>query len=365
MYSLPFDYRAMAVAFWLVFAGTGHAQTAEYVIHISVDCLRPAAVEQLVREGKAPSFQRLQAEGAFTHNARTDFDSTNTLPNHTTQLTGRGVLGPEGHNWPQNSTPEPGLTLHAKRGSYVAGVFDVAHDHGLRTGAYVTKGKFSFLRLSYDAEHGGDDVTDADNGKSKTDAFLTFDPRAPNPAGRNSDDLVAALIPTMRSEPYRYVFIHFTEVDNNAHGNGVSDDPDSPYMKAVEKVDGWVGQVLNLVDTDPKLKGKTAVVLTADHGGVLGEKADTAHKDPANPQNYTVPLYVWGPGIGAGDLYAANRDTRQDPGSDRPNYDGPANEQPFRNGDVANLCLQLLGLPAVPGSTIGEEQNIRFPKPAR
>ena len=64
---------------------------------------------------------------------------------------------------------------------------------------------------------------------------------------------------------------------------------------------------------------------------------------------------VWGNGVGPGtDLYDLNPDYA-DPGRDRMSYDGV---QPVRNGMVANLVLDLLGLPAVPGSEHDAAQDL-------
>ena len=58
---------------------------------------------------------------------------------------------------------------------------------------------------------------------------------------------------------------------------------------------------------------------------------------------------VAGPGVPAGaDLYELNADDYRDPGTRRTTY--RQSPQPVRNGDLANLTLDLLDLPAVPGS---------------
>ena len=100
---------------------------------------------------------------------------------------------------------------------------------------------------------------------------------------------------------------------------------------------------MDAVEADPRLAGRTAVVLTADHGGF-----GTDHRDE-RVEDYTVPFYVWGAGIPAADLYALNP-LRADPGTENVGF--VAERQPVRNGDAGNLALSLLGLCPLPGSTI-------------
>jgi hypothetical protein len=105
------------------------------------------------------------------------------------------------------------------------------------------------------------------------------------------------------------------------------------------------------VENDPRLAGNTAIILTSDHGG-------SGHSHGAdNREHYTVPFYVWGPGVPAGDLYVLNDGLRGDPLRGRPGFDVPL--QPIRNGAVANLALALLGLDPVPGSSINTASLMR------
>ena len=62
------------------------------------------------------------------------------------------------------------------------------------------------------------------------------------------------------------------------------------------------------------------------------------------------------------ELYSLNSQSRLDPGDGRPLYSDPL--QPIRNGDAANLELELHGLPAIPGSTINATQDLSVPEPS-
>jgi hypothetical protein len=315
-----------------------------HVIHISVDGLRPDAITAL-GPSNLPHFYRLRTEGAFTDNARSDFDYTITLPNHTTQLTGRGVLGPTGHNWTSNSDPAPDQTLASNKGSYVAGVFDVAHDCGLSTGEYASKSKFSLFATSWDADNGAPDVILPDNGRNKIDVYVNDSDTA---------GLVSTLISDLTLKPLEYVFLHLADPDAVGHAHGWDITPGSEYSNAIKTMDDRLGTIFDLIDGDSRFTGCTAILLTADHGGSGGD-----HSNPTVPEDFTVPFYLWGPGIMAGaDLYALNRSTRLDPDRDRPDYS--ASLQPIRNGESANVALKLLGLKPVPGSTINPAQNLAW-----
>lgn len=321
------------------------ADSARYVIHVSVDGLRPDAVTRH-GPGELPHFYRLRTEGAFTDRAHTDVDYSNTLPNHTAQLTGRPVLGEAGHGWTSNKDPKPGETLHTRRGAYVPSVFDVVHDHGLRTGAYASKSKFVLLDRSYDETHGAPDVTGPDDGRDKIDTFVI---------DKDTGDLVERFVRDMQADPYDYAFVHLRDPDSRGHVWGWRLWKWHPYMRAVRHVDDLLGQIFHLVDTDPRLAGRTTIILTADHGGSGHDHGD------GDASHYTVPFYVWGPGVPAADLYELNADIRYVPVAGRPDYG--ASLQPIRNGSAANLALSLLGLDPVPGSTINASVPMRVSLP--
>jgi hypothetical protein len=310
---------------------------AAHVVVVSVDGLRPDAVTEL-GPTEAPNFYRLRTQGAFTDNARADFHSTITLPNHTSMLTGRPVAGEGGHGWTSNDDPAPGLDVHVRRGRYVPSIFDVAHDHGLRTALFSSKSKFVLFDRSYDGQTGAPDLVGPDHGRDKIDVYRGFG---------ESEAMMADVVSTLRTAPPAFTFVHIQDPDGTGHTLGFDPAPGTAYSATVKRVDGLLGGLLDAIETSPTLAGQTTVILTSDHGGV-----GTSHFEANLLACYRVPFYAWGTAVRAGaDLYALQGATRADPGTGRPALDAAA--QPIRNGDVANLAARLLGLSAVPDSTIG------------
>jgi hypothetical protein len=307
-----------------------------YVIHVSVDGLRGGAIAK-IGPRSLPHLYRLMIEGAFTDDARNDYDITVTLPNHTCELTGRPVLGPDGHGVGFNS--DDGRTLESVHGSYVAGVFDVAHDHGLATGMYASKSKFALFDRSWNEKNGAPDTTGVDNGRDKIDVYVYQ---------ANTSALIDSFVARMTASPQRYAFIHLADPDAIGHSDGWDS---AHYLQSIARIDTLVGRIFDLIDRDARFANATYLVVTADHGGNGIE-----HDNAADPLDYTVPFYVWGPGVPAGaDLYRLNPSTRANPGNGRPPYS--ASPPPIRNGEAANLSLDLLGLPAVPGSVLDAAQD--------
>jgi hypothetical protein len=305
------------------------------VLLISVDGLNPDAITTLGTTG-TPALHRLMTEGVSTLNARSTFESTQTLPNHTSMITGRPVTEPGGHGVLFNE--DNGSTVHVSAGGYVAGAFDVAHDNGLPTSLYVGKTKFDFLDRSWNATNGAPDTTGADNGRDKIDSYVV------GTGGTNTP----ALISRMQAGLAGFVMLHFHEPDGAGHASGYMS---QPYLEAVTRTDAWIGQLLTAIAADPALAARTTVVVTSDHGG-LG----TSHADASQPVNYRVPFFAWGNQVGHGaDLYALNPD-RTDPGTGRPTYTVAG--QPVRSAEAGNLVTELLGLGVVPGSRINTNQSL-------
>jgi hypothetical protein len=314
----------------------------DHVLVISVDGLRPDLLEA-PHLASFPNFARLM-QGAHTLDARTDPQYTITLPNHISMVTGRPVLGPYGHGWVDNDEPagaKQGGSIHVRKGTYITSMFDVAHDAGLATSLATSKTKFWLFEQSFGWDSGARDTTGDDQGSSKIDLFL-FGDRTADIAGATADRL-------RRTTARSLDFIHFAAPDIAGHSYDWIVKPGTPYFRSVEEVDRGLGTILEAIDADPDLRGKTAIILTSDHGGGVPRKT---HTDITCPLNFRIAFLIWTGGAEpASDLYKTCGlrvlPNREDIGS------RDAEVQPIRNGDAANAALQLLGLPPIPGSYYG------------
>ncbi|WP_435769577.1 alkaline phosphatase family protein [Nocardioides sp. SYSU DS0651] len=285
------------------------------VVVVSIDGLASYAVT----EQGTPTLHRLLEEGAGTLNARTAYEQTHTLPNHTGMVTGRRVdpaEGGHGVTWNEESrrTVRPG----------VQSVFSVIARAGGDSAVFAGKPKFEMWERAWPG----------------TIDELVIDDDLPALTGALLDDLA--------EERRELTFFHVAAPDSAGHEHAWG----SPqYDAAVVEADAALARVVDAVEADPRLARETLVVVTADHGGARGE---FEHGDPASRADHQVPFVVWGRGVAAADLYALNPDYA-DPGTGRPSYDGP---QPVRNAAVANLVLDLLRLRPVPGSQVGTRHDL-------
>ena len=333
----------------------GAAPAADHVIVISVDGLRPDGIEEVIDDDRGETFERFQDEGVWTHDARTDHGYTRTMPNNISIVTGRPVAGDLGHEWTRNDDVGRFDTLHKNKDSYVASMFDVAHDHGLRTAVYRSKEKLVIFDNSYDSSDGASDITGADDGRRKIDIERSTDDDDQSGAER-ANLLVEKFIEDYEvgEDPIHLSYLHIVDPDEVGHGNRWT----WPiYHDAIADVNTYIGDIIVALESNPVYAGNTTIILTTDHGGT-----GSSHSDEGKSLNYTIPFYVWGADVGGnGDLYTLNSSTRVQP-SGRPAF--ALTNQPIRNGDAANLALDLLDLPAIPGSSINSFQDLAVGSPA-
>lgn len=315
-YIIRFRIRGVATDLDCVF----QHEPAERVVHISIDGLR----SDHVTAATMPVLHGLLGRSSFTLNARSDRTVTKTLPNHLSQLTGRPVAGPDGHGVEFNSN-RPGAVHDFAPVEYVPSTFDVVHDHGGRTAAFVGKSKFWFINRSWNSDNGAPDLTGIDNGTDKIDHFKKGAP----------EWLVDNLLRQLTQADAEYVFFHIRTPDSAGHDFGWGS---VEYDAAVADADELVAQILSGIETSPSLSRNTAVVIVADHGGPVG---GLVHSDAANPENFTIPFIVhkttWTSSV---DLYDLNPDRREPLPDENPT-------EAIRTLDVANLVTSLLGYPPV------------------
>jgi hypothetical protein len=242
------------------------------------------------------------------------------------------------HGYTDDGSPSPSWTLHNQGNpdvSYTVSAFDVAHDAGLSTALFASKTKFVIYEQSYNGTTGALHP----RGRDKIDTFY---------ASGSTASMQSQLLSGLSQNHYNYTFVHYADPDLAGHSFGWG----SPaYDNAVARIDGYLGGLFNLVSTDATFAGRTAILLSADHGG-----NGFSHSGMASPLVYTIPFYIWGAGVEHGDLYAFNSRTRTSPGTTRPTY--TAIGQPIRNGDGGNLALDLLGLGVIPGSLVNGAQDL-------
>jgi hypothetical protein len=344
----------IATAFFVALAAQTTSGAVPYVVHMSLDGLGAVYLQPYVTAapGQFPNFVRLQTQGAFTYNARCDFGASETIPNHTSMFTGRPALRPAGfpntthHGYIINAPPESDTYHNAGNLNvpYKASVFDVVHDHGLSTGFYAGKSKLNICDRSFDAVNGAIDLIGVDNGRDKIDFAFVGDYSAYY--GTPFTNQVNALITNLMSGvPKDYSFIHIAEPDLTGHTGGWND-ANGNYSNMVRMVDVQVGRVFAAIESNPVLSNRTTLIVTTDHGG--GGIFFNGHSEPEFLPNYTIPFFVWGPGVPAGVNLYSLMPNRGDPGTNRTDYNTVP--QPIRNGDSGNLVLSLLGLPPIPGS---------------
>ncbi len=317
-------------------AATSADDPVDYVVAISVDGLNPHAIRQLGRSG-APNFYRMIDNGATTQNARTAYEQTITIPNHTGMLTGRRITGTGGHH----------VTFDEDNGTTVARQRRRLREEHLRRGAQP-RGQH---RRSTPPSPSSTSCTGRGTPRTAAptrSALTTVATRSTATSSTTSGTTSRRMVARLHANPDELSFLHLAEPDRAGHADGFMS---ASYVRAVADADRQLGRVLAAVRNDTRLLRHANVVLTADHGG-----KGASHTDATRPYDYIIPFMVWGRGVARGaDLYDLNTSDRRRPATRRPTYAG---RQPIRNLEVANVVADLLDLPTVPGSIANTAQDL-------
>ncbi len=331
--------------------GMVDAPKIEHVLVLSVDGMRPELLSPPIA-AELPGLARLLA-GPHTLQARTDTDFTVTLPNHIGMATSRLAAGPDGHGWMTNvdpPRPKDGGTIEAVHGSYVPSMFDVASDRGVSTAVIATKTKFVVFEQSYGADAGAPDLTGEDDGRDKVDVLALCEGE-----GAVAVETLRFLRSASAAGARSLALVHVGKLDEAGHASGWMLEEGSPYRQAASAVDQVMEALLTVIDADPRLAGRVAIIMTSDHGGGVPL---LTHTELQAPENFSIPFAVWmGSDSQSRDLYELNPHSRGRP--ERSTNPRAAALPPIRNSDAGNLALDLLCLPAIEGSTVNAKQDLR------
>ena len=209
-------------------------------------------------------------------------------------------------------------------GHDVSSVFRVVHNASRRTALFASKTKFSLFERSWDAG--------IDRYRMRFDNARLARLTRKDMLGHNRG----------------FTFLHLSAPDNAGHARGWGS---RAYLDAVRATDRRLGRIVRTINAHGRLSKHLVLLVTADHGG-----AGKNHDDATRLVDFRVPFLVWGPTVARGaNLYQLNPDYAN-PGERRTSY--ADSRQPVRNGAVANLALDLLGLGAVRGSEHDRAQDL-------
>jgi arylsulfatase A-like enzyme len=276
------------------------SSVTSYAIVVSLDGLRPDAIGP----ERTPTLHHLMETGSYSLTATTIMPS-NTLPSHTSMLTGEP---PERHLVKWNNVPAAKFDTVE-----VPTIFGVARARGYHTAAFFSKSKFHTLQRA-----GTLDYSQAPGGW-----FGKW----------TSKRTVADVERYLADARPNLLFVHLGEADMAGHEKGwMSGD----YLQAVSVADSAVARLLAAADTAYGA-GNYSIIISADHGG-----HDRGH-GTNDPIDVTIPWIAWGRGVKpAGELTDVKVQTM----------------------DTASTVLWLLGLPE-PTDWVGKPIVEAFqPQPA-
>lgn len=213
------------------------------VILFLVDGMRPDGITA----APTPTMDRILEGGVYTLNARTVMPSV-TLPCHVSLFFS---APPERHNiltntWTPMVRPIPGL-------------FDVLHQHGLRTASFYNWEQLRDL---------------------SSPGALNFSLMMSNllePEGRGDLELADYAIRWLTTHPFDFAFIYLGQTDELAHRTGWMSDA---YFESLHYADEAMGRVMAALPDD------VTYVVTADHGG------HDRHHGTDMDEDMTIPLLI-------------------------------------------------------------------------
>ena len=198
-------------------------------VHVVIDGLTVRALDSLLAANDLPNLARMRDQGAFTNNARIDYDSSQTLPTHVSLFTGLTV---EEHGLKDDKDPGSSRAING-----LHNIFNLVHDANIgRSCFFGSKDKFVYF----------------DRSEWKIDHYEYH---------KNGEDTITAFGEEMGSnDPCVYSFVHFREPDKAGHSDGPDD---KEYREAVRKADGFLGQVLGILESN-NMMSDTAIIVVTD-----------------------------------------------------------------------------------------------------
>jgi predicted AlkP superfamily pyrophosphatase or phosphodiesterase len=256
---------------------------AEHVVVISIDGLRPDAID----EAGAQTLRALIRRGAYCPKAQTVRPSI-TLPGHTSMLTGldtwrHGVI---------SNDDQPGHVA-------VPTVFALARRAGLSTAMFFSKFSLNYLADPARIDTVFGPVPQQPSARLLAPESAATAEEAARRAARNDvtpERLAAAFADAWGRKAYALSVAHIREPDRTGHREGWM----SPaYLDAVRAADRAVGSMVESIALAGVLE-TTAIIVTADHGGGRGLRRHVIRSDPGNPENVTIPWICVAPGVRPG-----------------------------------------------------------------
>lgn len=200
---------------------------AEYALIISIDGLRPDAIDR----ADTPNLDSLIKEGSYTPDAKT-VEHAKTLSSHTSMVTG---LTPERHGMTGNKyTPDLGHTEFDT-------IFTVAKKDRLSTAMFVGKNKLSYI-----------------NVPGSLDRYESTDM-----AKRSVELITESYSAYVKKHKPRLTLVHFPYPDLAGHSKGWMS---GEYLDSLGTVDKAIGSIIGSLK-EAGMFESIFIVIVSDHGG--------------------------------------------------------------------------------------------------